>query len=71
MLVLIKTKEGFDRAVNISNVEFEARTNPEDANSMILTIRKPNGETIEGAIPEEKYRQMLEILERENKLIVL
>ena len=71
MLILVKTKNGVDKAINISNVEFEAAPDQTDASKVNLFIQTPNGERIEASIGEEQYRMMIDRLSKENKLIAL
>jgi hypothetical protein len=71
MLVLIKTKDGVEKAINLENAEFEAKQNPNDASSIDLVINKKNGETIEATISEEAYRNLIDSLQGERKLLVL
>jgi len=71
MLILVKTKDGIEKAINIANAEFEASPNPQDASTVNLIIRKDNGEVVESTISEESYSNLINALRSENKLIPL
>jgi len=71
MLVLVKTKDGVEKAINITNAEFEATRNTQDASLFDLKIFKENGEIIETTITEESYTSLIEALQRESKMISL
>jgi len=71
MLILVKTKDGFDKAINLSDVEFETSKDPTDESRVNMSIRTRNGEIVEASIPEEKYQNMLRVLEDNQKIMVL
>jgi len=71
MLVLVKTKEGFDKAVNLENAEFEAHKDPNDETRVNLTIKKSDNEVIEASLTEEQYQELLRRMEEMGKIFVL
>jgi isocitrate/isopropylmalate dehydrogenase len=71
MLILVKTRDGFDKAINISNAEFTATKDEQNAANVNLIITRENGEIIESSMPEEKYQNLLRTLEDSRKLLVL
>ena len=71
MLILIKTKDGFDKAIKINNVEFEAKKDPANASLVNVTFFKDNGEPIEASMDENKYEEMINELSNNRELIRL
>ena len=70
MLVLLKTEDGRDRAVNLDNAEFEVHPSETDASMMYFKVIKNNEVVVESMIKEEIYFNILETLQRQNKIIV-
>jgi len=70
MLVLLKTEDGRDKAVNLDNAEFEVQPSETDASMMHFKVFRNNELTIESMISEEVYHNILETLQRQNKIIV-
>jgi len=71
MLVLVKTKDGVEKAINITNAEFEATRNSQDASLLDLRIVKENGQVTETTITEDSYRMLIDVLQRNSKMISL
>ena len=70
MLILIKLEDGTERAINLSNVEFEAITLPDDASKVKFIVHRER-ENIEAVITEDRYREVLNALQEERRLIPL
>jgi len=70
MLVLLKTEDGRDKAVNLDNAEFEVQPSETDASMMHFKIFKNNELVIESMIREETYHNILETLQGQNKIII-
>jgi len=72
MLVLITDVNGFERALNLDRIdEFAAKQDEQDAQKYHVTFTKNNGEVIEATIAEDSYRNMLNILQENKKLVLL
>jgi hypothetical protein len=72
MLVLVTDINGVERAINLDRIdEFTAKQDEQNAQRYQVVFVKNNGEVIEANISEDAYRNMLNILQENKKIVLL